>query len=260
MDVNRITILLIIISALSGIGAIYFSNHYINSEVKQQKQLLLNKYSPVKLIVAKSEIRRGDILGYDNLAVREMPSDYIHSSAIKAEDSESLLGRKVTQNISEGEAILASFLAVRSAAGFSNLIDDGKRAVTFPVDIVSSMSGLLRPGDNIDLLLTLQEDDQLITKALIENVSILATGEIVDEEGRISENGTYQTITFAVAPIDAAKVTHARSAGTLTVVLRPSNGEKAGSESIGSITTDVLMGKEQVKPDVERKVEMIIGG
>lgn len=262
MAVNKATAILLLGAIASGGGAAYFTDDYINSKVKDEESRLSSKYKPIKIVVAKKNLRVGDVLSYDNLAIREMPNSYIHASAVRAESAESVVGKRIMQPINKGESLLLNFLASRTGSGFSNLIEKGKRGLTFPVDIVSSMSGLLRPGDKIDLMVTLRQG-RSVTIPLLKNITILATGGIVDDEGRIAEDGTYQTITISVSPLNAAKITHARVVGNMTVVLR--SGKKATkgfveNELSQQITTRNLLGKVRKKSRRYPKVDIIIGG
>jgi len=161
-----------------------------------------------------------------------------------------------------GESLLTNFLASSKSSGFSNLIEKGKRALTFPVDVVSSLSGLLRPGDRIDLMVTLNQGKR-VTLPLLKDVTILATGGIVDDVGRMSDDGAYQTITITVSPLNAAKITHARNVGSVTVVLRSgkdSDKNIAGNELTHRITVRDLLGKSKRKTKRHPKVDVIIGG
>ncbi len=262
MAVNKSIAILLTGAILSGVGAVYFTDNYISKVVKDEQERLSKQYKPTKIVVAKRNLRVGDVLDYENLAIREMPYGFIHASAIRSEHADTVVGKRIMQSLNAGESLLSNFLASRTGSGFSNLIEEGKRALTFPVDVVSSMSGLLRPGDKIDLMVTLKQGDS-VTRPLLKNVNILATGGIVDDEGRLSESGSYQTITISVIPLNAAKITHARDIGKVTVVLR--SGKKEGkslvvNELITPVNLHNLFSDTPRKTNKSPKVEIIIGG
>lgn len=262
MAVNKISTLLIMGALLSGVGAAYFTDHYISRRVQEEKDRITEQYKPSKVVVAKRNLRVGDVLDYDNLAIREMPSGFIHASAISSEFADTVVGKRIMQSLNAGESLLTNFLASRTGSGFSNLIEPGKRALTFPVDIVSSMSGLLRPGDKIDIMVTLRKGKS-VTRPLLKNVTILATGAIIDDEGRITESGAYQTVTISVTPVNAAKITHAREVGNMTVVLRSGkneNNQLTNKELTTPITVQNLFGDAQPKSIDIPRVEIIVGG
>jgi len=262
MAVNKATTILLLGAIASGGGAAYFTDDYINSKVQDEQNRLSDKYKPIKIVVAKQNLRVGDILSYNNLAIREMPTSYVHAAAIRAQYSDSVVGKRIMQSLNAGESLLTNFLASKTGGGFSNLIEKDHRGLTFPVDIVSSMSGLLRPGDRIDLMVTLRTGKS-VTLPLLKNVNILATGGIIDDEGRINENGSYQTITISVTPLNAARITHARDIGNVTVVLRSGKDEGsnvAGNELSEQVTINNLLGKVKKKKRAYPKVDIIIGG
>jgi len=262
MAVNKGTAMLLIGAISSGVAAAYFTDDYISNKVKDEQQRLSNQYKPTKVVVAKENLRVGDVLSYDNLAIREMPAGYIHASAVRQENADFVVGKRVMQPVNAGESLLDNFLASRSNSGFANLIEIGNRALTFPVDIVSSMSGLLRPGDKIDLMVTLKQGDN-VTMPLLNDVTILATGAIVDEEGLLADDGSYQAITISATPLNAAKITHARQVGNMTVVLRSGKkeeGKSASSELTQPITIHNLFGKTKKKIIRRPSVEIIVGG
>ncbi len=247
---------------ISGVGAAYFTDLYISQRIQDEKDRLAEQYKPSKIVVAKKNLRVGEILDYDNLAIREMPKGFIHASAISSEFADTVVGKRIMQSLNAGESLLTNFLASRTGSGFSNLIEEGKRALTFPVDIVSSMSGLLRPGDKIDIMVTLRKGKS-VTRPLLKNVTILATGAIIDDEGRFTESGAYQTVTISVSPINAAKITHAREVGNMTVMLR--SGKNKGNQlAVRELNTPItvrnLFGDPGPKATNYPRVEIIVGG
>jgi pilus assembly protein CpaB len=96
------------------------------------------------------------------------------------------------------------------------------RAVTIHADPASSFGGLLRPGDRVDVLLTVERADQRTTSSILQNVLVLATGR--DTGGpRTGEEGAaprVSQITLAVNPDQSQVLALAESQGTLTLALR----------------------------------------
>jgi pilus assembly protein CpaB len=262
MAVNKGTAILLAGAIGSGGGAAYLTDDYISNRVKDEQQRLSSQYKPTKVVVAKENLRVGDMLSYDNLAIREMPAGYIHSSAVRSENADFVVGKRIMQPINAGESLLENFLASRTNSSFANLIEKGNRAITFPVDIISSMSGMLRPGDKIDLMVTLRQGKN-VTMPLLKNVTILATGAIVDEEGMLADDGSYQTITISETPLNAARITHARQVGNMTVVLRSGKEDETGKESVEltqPVTVQNLFGKTKKTIRKAPSVEIIVGG
>lgn len=260
MAVSKVSALLLVGALASGSGAAYMTDSHIKERIDSYQQKLDAEYEPVPVVVAAQDLRAGDLMTQANLAIRKVPSNFIHGDTVRPDNAEAIIGHRVVYPINAGEPVLAFHAAQSRGAGFSNLITKGQRALTFPVDTVSSMSGMLRPGDKIDLLATVRDGDMPVTLPLLTDVSIIAVGKSVDEFDQ--EGNPYQTITLLVGPEDAAKIIHAREVAQLTTVLR--GPSEAGSTFNSRITMNTLLGRSEKvpkPPGVRRKpVEIIIGG
>ena len=106
MAVNKGTAILLVGAISSGGGAAYFTDDYISNKVRDEQQRLSNQYKPTKVVVAKDNLRIGDVLTYDNLAIREMPAGYIHAAAVRSENADSVVGKRIMQSLNAGESLL----------------------------------------------------------------------------------------------------------------------------------------------------------
>ena len=99
------------------------------------------------------------------------------------------------------------------------------KAVTIRVDEVRGVAGFVLPGDRVDIFLTRSESDkQQFTDLLLQNVKVLAIGQIADD--REDKPTLVKAVTVEVNPIDAQKLILAKSAGRLSLALRRA-GESA---------------------------------
>jgi pilus assembly protein CpaB len=108
------------------------------------------------------------------------------------------------------------------------------RAMTIAVDEVNSLSGMLQPGDRIDLLLTVRPlpvQGQLqpeFTRTVIQDVPVLATGRQRAQQAEDTPTSrSYTAITVEVDPERAQKLVVAQRSGKLTAVLRHPNDREA---------------------------------
>lgn len=240
----------------AGAGA-YFTDSYISDELTSAQERLEREYKPERVVVPKRDLRAGEVLLYENLAVRPVPRGFLHQDAVYPEAVDSIVGHRLVRPIAKGTPVLYGHVAEARGAGFSTLVAAGKRALTFPVDQVSSMAGLLRPGDRVDLLATVRIDGGSHTVPLLENVTVLATGQSVDDLGEPERRERYQTITLLVDPESASRITQAREIGTVTVVLR--GAEDNHLAYAGSPSFDDLLGGGRGGGRASR-VEIIRGG
>lgn len=248
--------ILLVGALLAGSGAAYFSHDYIDDQVEAHKARLNQDYEPIQIVVPKENLRVGSVVSAHNLAVRPVPNAFVHDQAVRPDDLQAVLGHRLMHPVNSGEPVLMSHVSQKRGSGFSNLLDPGKRALTVAVDTVSSMAGLLRPGDRIDLLATVRDNDRSVTVPLLTNVALMATGAAVDEFGVENSTTRYQTITVSVTGEEAAKITHAQDVGRLSVVLRPSGDNSAAY--MQPVTKNSLLGK--TRPARGPGVEIIRGG
>ncbi|HKT73552.1 MAG TPA: Flp pilus assembly protein CpaB [Steroidobacteraceae bacterium] len=211
----------------------------------------------VAVVVAKQDLPKGFRIVPGAFAVREIPSEYVHSSAITPKILQQYLGQKLGAPIKGGEALLRVHLESITAV-FSSTLPSGNRALTTEVDEVNSISGLLRPQDHIDLMATAPDQKSgEITFPLLTNVEVLATGQTTRKADGTNQARVYTTITMSVSPEDAQRVVVAKSSGRLTAVLRNPDDQQGSSISAMNIH-DLLPKKPQAPHHVA--VQYIIGG
>ncbi len=222
IDTKTKTILLVLGALCCGGAAAYFTSGYIDNEVIAHKKELASIYEKVKVVVPKVDLRAGDVITYDNVVIREMPKGFLHKDTIYPNNIKQVAGLQLSSSISTGAALLLSHISRKRGAEITSFIKHGQRAITFPIDTLSSLSGMLRPKDNIDLMITMTAGSQSKTFPLIENVKVMATGTTVEKVYGDSKKQNYSTITLAVSALNAGRILHARKVGRLSILLRSS--------------------------------------
>jgi len=136
-------------------------------------------------------------------------------------------GQPLTVEVQRGEPLMTTYTASRGGEIFAATLKDGRRALTIEVDEISSMSGMLRPGDRIDLMLTAKPpggdgNAKEFTFPMLSNVEVLATGQAQKGTASAGEAAAraYSHVTLNVTPQDATRVIAAKAGGKLTAVLR----------------------------------------
>jgi pilus assembly protein CpaB len=259
-----ITTLMIGGALAAGGGAAYFAKGYINNEMQAEREQLYSQYQLVNVVVAKVDLAPGAVLSSQNVALREVPKTFLHAAAVRSEQWNDIAGRVLSRAVRSGETILASHLAQGLGAGFSAQLSEGMRALTFPVDEEASIAGMLAPGDRIDLLFTTAASNDSVTVPLLFAVPVIATGlRTQSNENALPErlqSAPFRTITVAVSPMDAAKITLAQEAGRISVALRQPNDPD--TTRIARITkSSLLRGDVPLGPSRPRlRVEVILGG
>jgi len=168
-------------------------------------------------------------LNWGTVVVKEMVKmePYLKSSlpAGVYTDMGSLVGRVVVSSIRANEPFLESRVAPQTmkTGGVAAVISSKKRAVAVRVDNVIGVAGFIYPGNRVDVLVTLArgKTDQPITKMVLENVLVLATGsEVQRAKGKEEKASPVDVITLEVAPEEAEKLALASTEGKLQLALR----------------------------------------
>jgi pilus assembly protein CpaB len=163
-----------------------------------------------------------------------------------------------------GEPVLRSHLAKDIGAGFSSQLAEGMRALTFAVDEEASISGMLAPGDRIDIFFTTSAGNESVTLPMLVNVPVIATGvRTTTNAGYLADSRAmvqFNNVTVSVTPEDAAKITLAQDAGKITVALRQP-GDSAAIQLARVTKQTLLNGNRIVKASTPRsRIEIILGG
>lgn len=125
------------------------------------------------------------------------------------------------------------------------VVPQGHRAVSVAVNEVAGVAGFITPNDRVDVIVTTQipgNDRESISKIILENIPILATGQVTDQkEGKPV---VVPTVTLDLLPEDAEKLVLSASKGSLQLLLR--NITDSGQvDSKGATIAKVLHGIER---------------
>ena len=145
------------------------------------------------------------------------------------------------------------------------MIPPGRRALTIPVDDESSISTMLKPGDLIDLMVTLQSAEKTATVPLMQGVKILATGKQTDVNNEVTDTTGYTNITLDVSAEDAKNITLAASLGRISAILRNPNDQvmsdtssfmqlintQKGQQTKNALPTVIPVVKPDLKPETK---------
>lgn len=249
-------LLILGVAGAFGLAAAWLAARYLDERVADLERR--HQQPTARAVVPKIDLPAGSLITHDTVAEREVPLDWLHSSAITPEQFERAAGSVLAYPARSGEPLVWPQLEGRRSAGFAARVAPGRRAATLPVDEISSMSGMLEPGDVIDLLVTVQRDPHNLTLPLLQGVSVLATGARLQPGGSDPQARSFGTITLDLDPEQAAQVVAARTVGKLTALLR-APGDRSPAPAV---RTDALalLGLAAPPPPASRAVPVIYGG
>ena len=252
---KRKTIVLLSMAVVAGVFAAWSAKQYIQDRIALIEEGA--KVTTVQRIVAAYDLPIGTKIEAVHVAVRDIPLDWVVSGSLKPEEFIHIEGQQVSSALKRGDPILWANTASVGKKPFSDKISLGRRAVTIPVDSINSVSGMLVPGDLIDLYVSFEYRNRQITAPLLQGVLIMATGR-QSHEASSGDMGSYSTVTLDTAPEEAAKLVAARQSGTLTAFLRNPEDKKATQKAVrGDLAT--IIGIANPPPQIKRKPAVIYG-
>ena len=208
----------LLVSIAAGLLAAWGVQHWLKHQLQALDERARGK--PIRLVVAKTDLKKGTPLHSQHAAVREVPSNYSHSGAIRPEEFDGAEGQVLSQAIKAGEMIMWGLLEGSKTPVFADKVGPQRRAITVPVDEINSISGMLEPGDQIDLLITLDLEGRKRTFTLLQGVMVMATGQRTADNPTTGERRHYSTVTLDTSPMEARDLVIARDHGRLTALLR----------------------------------------
>ena len=220
-----------------GLLAVLGANAYIHERVELERSRLAGEHERIEVLVARRQLHQGEVLGPETLAVRTLPRNLLPGGALPPSRIDALQGLKLQWPVQAGEPVLSSAVFAAESKGLSSRLRSGGRAMTIAVDETNAISGLLQPGDRIDLLLSWRPTSVAgvaqpeITRSVMQDVVVIATGR--HAKASITEDGagrSFSAITVEVDPDQAQRLVVAQRSGRLTAVLRHPQDREAIDE------------------------------
>jgi pilus assembly protein CpaB len=180
------------------------------------------------IIVAKRTLWPGETIQDEDLELKEFLPDFIPAEALRVK--EEAINRVPRERILGQEFIRKERLADREAGrGLNAIVPRGMRAVSLDIQGGSAVSGFLNPGNYVDILVTIGEEGApLQTVTMLQAVTVLAVNDRLGA-ARATADGAKKkkttrrsapSITVAVTPDQAEKITYAHTQGAVTLTLR----------------------------------------
>jgi len=231
--------------------------HLSAKENELERQSRIEK---VVRVVAARDLPRGTLVNLNDFAKDEFPAKWVGADAIALSEVQLIQGKQLNVDLKSGQLLMHVHLTDQAQPALASKLGPEKRAVTIPVDLMSSMSGLLQPGDRVDLFVSFEYKGQRTTAALLQGIEVLATGQQtkMTQEHSATTEARYSTVTLAASHDEATKLVAARQGGAITAVL---SHETAAAHSLShpvmAAQLPELLGLESSKPPTP--IEIIYG-
>lgn len=229
----RVSIIMVLLLAATALGLIAYS-------VNQSKDPVVAEIvakqpagpATVGYFVTTHALSKGTLARDEDFTVRQAAPDRIPAGAIlETPDTKAgLPGSLVRKFVDAGSAItLQDILRPRDRGFLASVLAPDSRAISIKVDEETGVAGLIRPGDNVDVVLTqvFEKADparRAVSETVLSNVRVIAIDQEIAQGGRPVSNAvagkTAQTVSLELTPEQVKKVSVAKQLGTLSLVVR----------------------------------------
>lgn len=215
MNVRRITIIAASVFALgSALLVLFFLNSFRQQnspEVTMTQVLVANQNIPARIPINAGMFR-----------VETRPRNKIDPDAVT--DPKSVNGQLALIGMPAGSLLTASKIGTPADVGLSVRLKPGQRAVSISVDRVKDVSGLIQPGDRVDVLAQGPKIGNAVqpAAAILRGILVLGMGVALETAGATPSPDTQNaaTVTLAVTPKQADILMTADQNATIRLALR----------------------------------------
>ena len=242
--------IVLIASLVAGLLAAILTRVYVShkeDEVAKQKQALLDRYGTINALHYGRDLAAGSIVSKSDLLFGPVPKIGMRGQAIEKGEEGEIIGRKTLMAHKGGEVVFWSDIEGGNTKikGLSASVKRQMRAISINVSGASSVSGMVKPNDHVDVIGTFNfpDDDGKIKKGdpvtctILQNVLVLATGKdtaktlaMNADAGSLGGSG-YSMVTIEVTPREAEMLAFAEQIrGRLVLTLRNSSDTSTEKE------------------------------
>jgi pilus assembly protein CpaB len=239
--------------------AVFMIYSYISSKEQEYK----TKYgSETAVVVAKQDISElGEI--YANMVeIVSKPKQFV--DPLRTTSKEEVVGFIATVPLKKGEQITLNKIAAPGVkTGLSRQVTPGKRAISISVSDENAVGRLIKPGDRIDVVATIEapgaQKGNQISKIVLQDVPVLAVGEWIttqaprkvekddmtgkDSVRRLNIERNFNTIAVEVDPNAAVQVMLLRRTGVgMDIMLR--NNDDTERVVLGGVNIVDVLGQD----------------
>lgn len=240
------SLILLMVAVGCGLVAMLGVRQVINSKPVEEVET-------IPVLSATADIQPGVPLDDSNTKLIATPITSVPENAVTS--LQEIDQRYLKVSVVAGDWILKTKLTEKGQRGVEAILPPGMGIVTIPVDATTSHSGMLQPGNRIDLLLTF--DDSKDGRRSQKTMTVLEFVEVLAVDNRVygadqGGEGQAKNITLLVTPEQGKAVTLAGKIGTLSTMMVSRVGSKATGKAAISDEwlTSSFMGSNRDAPSV----------
>ena len=234
--------LILISGVILGVVAIvmtkvYLDQQKVETQEKAKKVIANIQANQATVLVSKQDIPEGSVIESEMVEALIVPNQFIQPQAATSLDR--IAGMVTIAPIAKGEQVsLSKLINSKKAAGgnLAGVTPSGKRAISIVVDNIASLSGMVNPGDYVDVLATIQvpeqgqSTNQMVVVPLFQNILVLAVGSNTGgagpggsryaEQDNAAASGGNVLITLALSPQEANLIAFVQEQGKVRLTMR----------------------------------------
>ncbi|WP_161853294.1 Flp pilus assembly protein CpaB [Bradyrhizobium sp. CCBAU 051011] len=226
----RLSIIMVFFFATVALGLIAY-----NMNLPKQAPVEVVEKAPVApatvgYFVAARPLSKGTLAREEDFTVRSALPERVPAGAIlETPDSKiGLPGSLVRKFVDAGSPItLQEILRPRDRGFLASVLAPDSRAISIKVDEESGVSGLIRPGDYVDVGLTQLFDKvdparRALSETVLRNVRVIAIDQDIAQGGHAAsaKGKAAQTVSLELTPEQVKKIAVAKQLGTLSLAVR----------------------------------------
>lgn len=214
--------------------------------------------NPSPVVVAKVDIKELELIDDRKLKIENIPKKFQMPGHFKK--IEELYNTIAAVPVKAGEQITRPRITYPGAqSGLSRQIAVGKRALSVQVQESQAVSKLIKPGDRVDVLATIDyaggKKERIKVKTVLQDVLVLSTGlyvtnsvpivnlqtsETESREMKLNKYVNFNTVTLELTPFEVQKMIFLVSSGGSIYLTLRNNDDKAIERISGTRLFDVL--------------------
>jgi pilus assembly protein CpaB len=259
---------MVLAGVIAALFAFFATQQYAREQVSAERERMLPKGGFVEVLVAARSLAAGERVSAETIAVRQVPLEWTPPSALRPHEFDAVNQSALSHALDAGNPLTLDHLRQSKKSQSAVMLERGYRAISISVDEVSSVGGLIQPGDRVDLWGTTLSSgtgdaSQIIqlhsepskgakpARLVAENLRVIATGQRTERsEGALATEGisSYASVTLAVPSAVAAAVLGGQFQGRLGIALRspadsaPLRAKRKTPASLQEVPVEILIG------------------
>jgi pilus assembly protein CpaB len=228
----RLAVVALMLATATGLGLIAYQ---VAAPVRMGMAPAAPTAMPAPLLInylaAARALPAGTLARDEDFAIKSVPAAELPPNAITDAPGvrAGLRGALIRTYLDAGAPITAeNILRPRDRGFIASVLSPQMRAVSVGVDPVSGVSGLIWPGDHVDVILTQAMDkapvaQRVLSETILRNVRVIAIDQEIVQgapAGASAAGRPTHTVTLEVSIEQAEKLTVAQQLGRLALAIR----------------------------------------